>query len=324
MKYIITGATGHIGNNLTRYLLGKNEQVKIMIRNQKDQSIINLDCEKALGDVTDRTFLERAIEENSVVIHSAGIIDITNKHLDKMLEVNVKATIDIVQECIKKHCKLIYISSTDALIPINGIVSEPSSFPLEGLDNYYAITKAMASDYVLKALNQGLIKGTIVCPSCVLGINDFKVSSQGSVVKNQINKKIGFNIKGHYNFVDVEAICAGIYQASLKNDLKPVYLFSGVDVAVKELYLAIFKATNKKSHFIYVPMFLARFAAIFTPIVTKVFKKKPVLTKMALDTITLKMTFDNSLAISDLSLPVTSIDELIVKTVNWFKDYQTK
>ena len=39
MKYIVTGATGHVGGNIVRYLLGKNQEVKIAVRNINDKSI---------------------------------------------------------------------------------------------------------------------------------------------------------------------------------------------------------------------------------------------------------------------------------------------
>ena len=175
MKYIVTGATGHIGNNLVRYLLNKNEKVKILVRREHDKAIDGLMCEKVVGNLNDAKFLEQHIEEGSIVIHCAGLIDITNKKIDELMNVNFLMTVNIVQSCIKKNAsKLIYISSTDAINVQEGEITEPVSFDLEGLNNYYAITKAMASDYVLKTIKQGLIKGTIVCPSCVLGVNDFK------------------------------------------------------------------------------------------------------------------------------------------------------
>ena len=320
MKYLITGATGHIGNDLVHLLLGKNYQVKILIRNPKDPSIADLDCEKVVGDITDYEVLDRFIEEDAIVIHSAGLIDLTEKLLDQMLKVNFEATQMITQICIKKHCKLIYLGSTDAINIKNGLITEPDGFPLDGLDNYYAITKAMASDYVYKALKQGLLKGTIICPSCVLGRNDVKGSTQGLAIKRQSAKKVGFNMRGHYNFVDVECVSDGILKASLKEDLKPVYLFTGVDVSVKELYLSMFRVTDKKPHFIYVPLFLAYVGAFLAIPYYKIIRHKPILTKMMLDTISLNVTFDNQLATKELDLLPTDLDQLIAKTINWFKE----
>lgn len=127
-------------------------------------------------------------------------------------------------------------------------------------------------------------------------------------------------MRGHYNFVDVECVSDGILKASLKDDLKPVYLFTGVDVSVKELYLSMFRATNKKPHFIYVPLFLAYVGAFLAIPYYKIIRHKPILTKMMLDTISLNVTFDNQLATKELELLPTDLDQLIVKTINWFKE----
>ncbi len=322
MKYIITGATGHLGNNLVKYLLSKNQSVKILIRNLSDPSIVNLDCEKVVGDITDKDFLEQVIEKDAIVIHSAGIIDITNKKIDQLMKVNFEATVDLVQVSIKKGIKkFIYISSTDAINQKDGVVKEPSSFDLEGLNNYYAISKAMASDYVLKAINQKLLKGTIICPSCILGVNDFKVSAQGSVVKNQINKKRALSTKGHYNFVDVEKVVDAIYNASII-DTSPVLLTTGRDIEVKDLFKIIFEKLNRKPRIIQIPLWIVKIGLLIMPLYYKMTNKKPIFTKVTIDTINQKICFDHSLADKEIGYQETDINDLIGKTIEWFKHNQ--
>lgn len=321
MKYIVTGATGHIGNNLVKLLLSLGHNVTILIRNIKDPSIVEFDCCKLVGDLSNQDFIEKAVEEDAIVIHSAGVIDITEKQVEQMMKVNVEATINLLQTCIKKKVKkFIYLSSTDAIPGKNKMVNEPDSFGLDGLDTYYGITKAMASDYVLKAIKQGLIEGCIICPSAVLGTRDFKVSSQGSVVKNCINKKLCFYTRGNYNFVDVEAVCMAIYNASL-NCPSPVYLVTGKDVTIKEFFKTIYIGLGKKPIMIYSPYWLTIIGTWFSPLYYKITKKKPVYTKMAIKTLNDKKTFDNSLAVKELGLYETDFLELVNKTIDWFKRF---
>ena len=79
------------------------------------------------------------------------------------MAINFNLTVNLVQICIKKKVnKFIYISSTDAINIKEGKIVEPKTFELEGLDNYYAITKAMASDYVLKTINDSCGTNTFV------------------------------------------------------------------------------------------------------------------------------------------------------------------
>ena len=321
MKYIITGATGHIGNNLVKLLLDLGHEVTILIRKINDPSIVEFDCCKLIGDLSDPNFIESSIETDSIVIHSAGVIDITEKQIDQMMKVNVDSTINLVQTCIKKKVKkFIYLSSTDAIPGYNTKVKEPDEFNVDSLSTYYGITKGIASDYVLKALKQGLLEGCIICPSAVLGTRDFKVSSQGSVVKNCINKKLCFYTRGNYNFVDVEDVCLAIYNASI-NSPSFVYLVTGKDVTIKEFFQTIYKGLGKKPIMIYSPYWLTIFGTWFSPLYYKLTKKKPVYTKMAIKTLNDKKTFDNTLAKKELGLKDADFQEVVNKTIEWFKRF---
>lgn len=321
MKYIITGATGHIGNNLVKLLLEKKQDVTILVRNIKDPAIAEFNCCKLVGDLSDAKFVENSIFEDSIVIHCAGVIDITEKQVEQMMKVNVDATINLVQICIKKKVKkFIYLSSTDAIEGKNCQITEPIEFGIKHLDTYYGITKAMASDYVLKAINQGLIEGCILCPSAVLGTRDYKVSSQGSVVKNAIGKKICFYTKGNYNFVDVECVVSAIYNASIMKT-SPVYLITGIDVTIKEFFKTIYKCLGKKPIMIYAPYFLAIIGTWFSPLYYKLTKKKPVYTTMAIKTLNEKKEFVNLLAKKEIGLVETDFDDLVMKTIEWFKRF---
>ena len=321
MKYIVTGATGHIGNNLVKLLLEKGHDVTILIRNINDPSIKDFECQKLVGDLSNLDFVESSIEKDTIVIHSAGVIDITEKQVDQMMKVNVDVTINLVQTCIKKQVKkFIYLSSTDAIPGYNIKVSEPEEFNLDGLSTYYGITKGIASDYVLKALKQGLLEGCIICPSAVLGTRDFKVSSQGSVVKSCLNKKLCFYTRGNYNFVDVEDVCLAIYNASI-NSPSLVYLVTGVDVTIKEFFKTIYRGLGKKPIMIYSPYWLTIFGTWFSPIYYKLTKKKPVYTKMAIKTLNDKKTFDNTLAKKELGLKETEFQVIVNKTIEWFKRF---
>ena len=78
MSYVITGATGHIGNNLVRTLVKNNEHVKVLVR-RIDKSIENMNIQYCVGDIFDENFLNENINSDDIVIHLAGIIDIKNK-----------------------------------------------------------------------------------------------------------------------------------------------------------------------------------------------------------------------------------------------------
>ena len=82
MAYVITGATGHIGNNLAKSLIQNNKEVVILTR-KIDDAIKGLDAKIIIGDIFEDSFLDNNIREKDIVIHLAGVIDIKNNKKDE-------------------------------------------------------------------------------------------------------------------------------------------------------------------------------------------------------------------------------------------------
>ena len=104
MAYVITGATGHIGNNLVRRLIQNNEDVKVLVR-RIDKSIENLNIKYCVGDIFNEDFLNQNIDPDDIVIHLAGIIDIKNKLKEETNKINYIGTVTITDVCIRKKVK---------------------------------------------------------------------------------------------------------------------------------------------------------------------------------------------------------------------------
>lgn len=119
MAYVVTGATGHIGNNLVKRLIGLNQKVRILTR-RVDESIDNLQAEYKIGDVFNREFLLENINSEDVVIHLAGVIDVKNNKKEQTMKINYEGTKLITDICIEKKVKrYIYFSSVDCIYKEN-------------------------------------------------------------------------------------------------------------------------------------------------------------------------------------------------------------
>ena len=87
MAYVITGSTGHIGNNLVRMLCEKNEEVVALVR-KTNKALADLKVKLVYGDLLDEKFLSANIHEGDIVVHLAGVIDVKNKLEKETYEVN--------------------------------------------------------------------------------------------------------------------------------------------------------------------------------------------------------------------------------------------
>jgi len=311
MAYIITGATGHIGNNLVKKLVELKKEVKVLVR-KIDQSINNLPIEYIVGNIFDQEFLNKNISSDDIVIHLAGIIDIKNKNKEQVFKINYEGANLITNICLQKNVKkYIYCSSVDAIEMTKGsLVKEPKDINVENIKGNYGKSKALATLYVKKIMKENPdFNASIVYPSAVIGPNDWKPSAIGKMVQDSIDKKMQFGIKGGYNFVDVDDVVNAIITLS-ESDFKDDYILSGEIVSVYKMYQLTNKAIGVKRKVPRLPMFLVwlgiPFVPYLSPIVFELLKTNP--------------EYDCSKAIRDLNYQHTPFEKTIEKTVNWFKN----
>ncbi len=310
MKYIITGSTGHIGNNIARTLINANKEVILLVR-RIDESIKGMNATIVKGDVFNKEFLLNNINAGDVVIHLAGVIDIKNNKKEETLKINYEGTKTILDaSIINKASRFIYFSSTDCIDFENGVeVLEPTNINPDKFVDNYSKSKALATKYVMDVRNTNpnlLIN--ILYPSAVIGINDYKPSSIGKVVIDIINNKMQFGIKGGYNFVDVLDISKALLKLLELNNNED-YLLTGTYVSIFDFYNIVNKTLNKKKKTIKIPTIIVY---PFIPFI-------PYLSKFVIKTIKQKPNFNNQKFKLLLNNDIITFDQTIKNTVDFFK-----
>ena len=187
----------------------------------------------------------------------------------------------------------------------------------ELLNSEYGKSKAKATKYVLEKLNNCEIKGTIIYPSAVIGPYDYKISSIGQILIDNIHNRIMARVKGGYNFVDVRDV-AKILEYICFNEVGYSYLVTGECVSIDSLFLIIKNKLNKKKMPIKLPLWFVILISKFIGIYYKIRKVKPVFTKFALKTLNTNCDYDNTLAIKELKFNNRPVKESIEDAIDWF------
>lgn len=121
--FLITGASGFIGQYLTKKLQFKSEAIRLLSRSGKVLNIEeNVYTEFFRGDLLAPETLLRATEGVDTVIHLAGVTHTLNKKL--YFQVNAKGTENLVQACKKNRVKKMVYISTRAISPSGGPYSK--------------------------------------------------------------------------------------------------------------------------------------------------------------------------------------------------------
>jgi dihydroflavonol-4-reductase len=176
--WLVTGATGHIGNVLVRELLARGEKVRALILpNESREPLKGLSVEVVEGDVLDLDAVFESLRGVKGIFHLAGIISIMPGSNPTVRQVNVEGTKNILKAAKEKRIrKLVYTSSIHAIRRVEtGVVDECVPYDAENPYGEYDRSKAEATLEVLNAARSGL-DATVVCPTGVIGPYDFRGS----------------------------------------------------------------------------------------------------------------------------------------------------
>ena len=321
--YIITGANGHLGNTIIRLLEKRDVLVRgLILPSETAKNHRNITYIK--GDVRDRSTLLPLFEDcqdmEVTVIHTAGIIDISEHVSPLLYDVNVNGTKTVVSLCLEKQVKrMVYVSSVHA-IPEKGklhTLHEVSRFSADEVTGGYAKTKAEATQAVLNAVKEGL-NAVIVHPSGILGPYDQSGNHLVQMVSDYLLGKLPACVKGGYDFVDVRDVAKGCLLAAEKGRTGECYILSNRHYEVKEV-LQMVKEINGGKKIPVLPMWMAKAAAPIMQWHARRKKMRPLYTKYSLYTLNSNDKFSHDKATSELGYRPRDLCQTIADTVAWMK-----
>jgi dihydroflavonol-4-reductase len=318
--WLVTGATGHIGNVLVRKLIERGEKVRALILpGESVESISGLDVEAVEGDVLNPDSLSKSFEGVLGVFHLAGIISIMPGSNDFVHKVNVDGTKNILRIATEKRVKkLVYTSSIHAIRRMEaGIIDETLPYDPDNPYGAYDRAKAEATLEVQRAARSGL-DAVIACPTGVIGPFDFRGSLMGSVIRTAAETKPTLYVDGAYDFVDVRDVAEGLIAAAEKGEAGESYILSGHKISVRYLLETVREITGRHFFQMKIPFDLAKFVALFTPMYYSVARVNPRFTPYSLEVLRSNANISHAKATRDLGYKPRSLYESIKDTVKWF------
>ena len=323
--YIVTGASGFLGNNIIRMLEhDDNAEVRAFVLNGESiSSLNNLKCSIYYGDVTKADTLNSVFDGcdgvEIFVIHCAAVVYIKSKYNSRVYDVNVNGTKNIVDKVLEYNAKLIYVSSVHAIPEKSdgNLISEVSIFNPDDVVGLYAKTKSEAARYVMDSVKDKGLNACIVHPSGILGPYDFSNSHLTALVREIVRGKLPMCVKGGYDFVDVRDVAKGIIMACDKGKKGECYIMSGEFVSIKKLADLVCDVVGRKRIKVVLPIMIAKIVAPFYEMYYNVKGKTPLFTKYSLYTLSSNSNFSNEKAKRDLGFVTRDITDTVKDMVMW-------
>lgn len=326
--YIVTGANGHLGNTIIRMLKNLGETVRGLIL-PCDHIEDEKNIQYIKGDVRDKASMEPLFKctnnKEVVVIHTAGIIDISEEVSNIMYDVNVNGTKNIIELCLKyKVNRLVYVSSVHAIPELNKmkVLKEVKKFSPDEVVGGYAKTKAEATQVVLDSVEKGL-NAVIVHPSGILGPYDTSGNHLVQMIKDYVMGKLPACVRGGYDFVDVRDVAKGCLAAVERGKIGECYILSNRHYEIKDV-LNMIKHMDGGRKLLVLPIWIAKAIVPFMEWYAKSKKKRPLYTKYSLYTLTSNDNFSHHKATSELGYNPRDLYETISDTVTWINNSMNK
>jgi len=319
---LVTGATGHIGNGLVRSLVAKGERVRALILPGEDTTCLDgLPVELVHGDVLKVDTLPRAFEGVRYVYHLAGMISILPGRDSRMERVNVLGTQNVVSAALQANvCRLIYTSSIHAInrAPHGRVIDEHTPFDPVNAISSYDRSKAIASLAVQAAVCEGL-DVVLVCPTGVIGPYDYRLSEMGRLILDCIDRKPQLYVDGAYDFVDVRDVADGLALACERGKTGQSYILSGEQISVRSILQSVLEITGERFSMLRIPIGVARFFAVFTPLYYRLRRLRPRITSYSLETLVSNSRISHERAANELGYQPRPLGESLADTVHWLR-----
>lgn len=242
--YLLTGAAGLLGSNISRELVAEGKQVRALVLNGDPAAkYVPEEVEIVFGDLVDTQSLEKFFavpaDTDVIVIHCASIVTTTPEPSQKIYNVNVNGTKNIVDLCVaKKVKKLVYISSTGAIAeePNGQTIREPKEFFPDQVAGYYSKTKALATQYVLETVHSKGLDACVVYPSGICGPNDYTFGPVIGFVIRYCNGQMPVGVEGSFNSVDARDLAKAIVTCTEKGRKGEGYIMGNEMVSMRRMF----------------------------------------------------------------------------------------
>lgn len=256
---LLTGGTGLLGSHIAYELVSKGQNILALKRKGSSTALTEKifrfytpDAQPLLdkidwveGDVLDLGSLEDAMEGITHIYHAAALVSFKPKEKEKMLQINIEGTANVMnfamQAGVKKICHISSIAALGFTID-KKLINEDVWWKNDPGNSWYAISKYGAEREVWRASEEGM-DVVILNPAFILGPGDENRTSAelfGALKKGNSWYTLGEN--GYVDARDVAMAAVKLMESEIKNQR---FVLSAVNLSYRDFFDKVLMAFGK-------------------------------------------------------------------------------
>jgi dihydroflavonol-4-reductase len=217
MRCLVTGANGHLGNNLVRALLEQGHTVRAGVRDTNNRApFAGLDCQLVYAELLDRASLLKALDGVEVLFQVAAVFKhwARNPALE-IIEPNVQGTRCVLEAAAQAGVKRVVYVSSVAAVGHDGTALDEECWNDEAQNAYYR-SKILSEQMAWKTAEALGLWMVAVLPSAMVGPNAGHLTDTMGFLQSLQQRKLPLDPGFHFNFVDVRDVADGLILAAQK------------------------------------------------------------------------------------------------------------
>lgn len=236
---LVTGANGHLGNNLVRALLAQGETVRASVRNPQNRApFTGLDCEIVKADLMDKPSLLKALEGVDTLYQVAAVFKHWARDPQKeIIEPNLRGTRNIMEAAAEQGVRrIVYVSSTATLPHAIGSVVDETQWCTDFHNNAYYQSKTEAEQLAWRLADELSLSMVTVLPCGIVGPHTFNLTPTMGMLQRIVQGNLPLDINFYFNIVDVRDVADGMIAAAQKGRAGERYMLATEDpISTKQL-----------------------------------------------------------------------------------------
>jgi dihydroflavonol-4-reductase len=325
--YIVAGATGFVGNNITRMLAERGETVYAFARSKEKVSSVFPNCNAKFfyGDIRDKSALDKMFDSKDakyVFINAAAVVLIegNKKMYGEMADININGVKNVIECCIENNARLLHVSSVHAITEPKkrALTTEITDFEPEKVHGPYAKTKAKASAMIMEAVKTSGLDAVMFHPSGITGPGDYGNSHLTQMVTDYLAGRIPAATGGGYDYVDVRDVCNGILLAE-NAEKGSCYLLTNKFYSTREQLDILYELTNFKKIKVTLPVWAAYLGLPFLSLAAVIAKRRPLYTSYSLYTLNSNSNYSHEKATKEFGYNPRDLRESWKDTINFLE-----
>jgi dihydroflavonol-4-reductase len=320
-KILVTGAAGFLGSHVTRQLVARGADVRVLLRpSSNNRAIADLALEYVTGDLRDAASLERALVGVQRVFHVAADYRLWSKRSQDIYDSNVAGTKNLLDAAKRAGIEQFIYTSTVATIAVDRPQppNESTAAKLDEMVGHYKRSKWLAEKEVLDAARNGF-PAIVAMPTTPVGPWDWKPTPTGKIILDFLNGKMPGYVQTGLNFVGVEECAAGHILVSEKGMIGERYLLGSQNLTLKAVLDTLAEITGLPAPTLKIPHGLALGVAYAETAFSRLIGREPQIPVEGVKIAQHMMFVDCSRAPRELGFQPGSATAAFERAVRWYE-----